>query len=98
MKLYYYSNMAGAASWAVNVADFRKSHNLPSDSFAVRCCHKGIAAPTGYEKLSGELANGAATKIGQRKVVLNGKTNGRQVNFYELGLSILGSSMTGFNE
>ena len=59
MKLFYYSNMSGVASWARNLEDFRKKEKLPPNALAVRAAHKGVEPPPGYFKPNGELANDA---------------------------------------
>lgn len=63
MKLFYYSNMHGVASWARNPEDFRKNERLNAQAIVVRAAHKGIAPPPGYFKPDGELANDSIAAV-----------------------------------
>lgn len=95
-KLYYYSNLSGVLGWATDANNFRRRNGL-SGGTAVRVAHCEIPTPAGYEKTGRGLAHEPIVKVGTPTKVTLGKTTKSAVNFYELGIAILGANMTGLD-
>lgn len=68
MKLFYYSNFTTIA-WAKNPQHWREITGKSGNP--LRCAHPDIAAPKGYHKPNGHLANDPIERIPTMRDLVN---------------------------